>query len=233
MKSFKLFFSLVLVFSLMSTACSKSSVENKASSSAGALTANTSFENPSIRPFGRQNLSSTSSGVLTEFILPDVRAKLDEEPTGDTDGGYDPATSDPSSGADASSGDSSGESQPEQGEQPGEQPNEEAHTAKLETAKFAWAKKSFGDAVKADVTSRGVIVLYADENYYDMNRLMEFVERGRDIIAERSGVPGERFEVVFGGYRSVAQVEYWVVPQGGPMPEFKPDERNQPNRSEN
>ena len=232
MKSFKLFFSLVLVFSLMSTACSKSSVENKASSSAGALTANTSFENASARPFGRQNLSSTSSGVLTEFILPEVRARLDEEPTGDTDGGYDPATSDPSSGADVSSGDSAAESQPEQAEQPAEQ-NDETHTAKLETAKFAWAKKSFGDAVKADATARGVIVLYADENYYDTNRLMEFVERGRDIIAERSGIPGDRFQVVFGGYRSVAQVEYWVVPQAGPMPEFKPDDRNQPSKAEN
>ena len=100
--------------------------------------------------------------------------------------------------------------------------------SRLDTLKYSWAKKAFGDAVKANPTNTGVIVLYADENYYDAERLTRYVEEGRDRIAESSAIPGDRIQVVFGGYRAVPQVEIWVVPQGGPMPEFKTDDRSKP-----
>ena len=70
-----------------------------------------------------------------------------------------------------------------------------------------------------------MIVVYADENYFELERLMVYIEEGRDKIATASKLGGERFQVVFGGYRATPQVEMWIVPQGGPMPEFKPDER--------
>ena len=230
MKSFKYLSFIVILTSLISTSCAKSTVETSKTSTAGALTANTALDNTVARQFGKQNLSAGGSQALFEFIRPEVRAKLDEEPTGDTDAGFDPATSEPPAGADQSQGESSGEAQNEEQQQTtGEEVNPTA--ARLES-KFAWAKKSFGDALKADVKTNGFIVLYADDNYYDSGRLMEFVEQGRNMIAERSGVPGDRIQVVYGGYRSVPQVEYWIVSEGTSVPAFKPEDRNRPTEPE-
>jgi hypothetical protein len=227
MKSFRSLSFIVILTGLLSTSCSKASVETPPAPTAGAITANSAIDSMTARKFGRQNLNAGGSQLLFEFMRPEVRARLDEEPTGDADAGYDPAASEPSSGSDQSQADSAAESQQQEEQQ--QASGEEAYptTAKLES-KFAWAKKSFGDALKADITTNGVIVLYADDNYYDAARLIEFVEKGRDLIVERSDVGGERIQVVFGGYRSVPQVEYWIVTEGASVPEFKPEDRNRP-----
>ncbi|HKP71073.1 MAG TPA: hypothetical protein VJV05_17430 [Pyrinomonadaceae bacterium] len=226
MKCFRFFSIVVILASLLSTSCTKASVGTSPTSTAGALTANGAINDPAAHKFGKQNLNSAGPQNLFEYIRPEVRAKLDEEPTGDADSGYDPGTSQPSVSIDESQTDASAENQPEDQSQG---TNEDAvHGPERLESKFAWAKKSFGDALKADITSNGVIVLYADDNYYDAGRLMEFVERGRNTIAERADVEGNRIQVVYGGYRSVPQVEYWIVPQGGPVPEFKPEDRNRP-----
>lgn len=227
MKSFRSLSLVVILTGSLFTSCGKASVGTPPSSTAGAITANSAINNTTPRSFGRQNLNSGGSQALFEFLRPDVRAKLDEEPVGDTDGGFDSATSITSSGSDQTQGEGGGESQAEEQQQQGNGEDANPTSAKLES-KFAWAKKSFGDALKADIASYGVIVLYADDNFYDAGRLMEFVERGRDMIAERSGVGGDRIQVVYGGYRRAAQVEYWIVPQGGSVPEFKPEDRTRP-----
>ena len=226
MKSFRSLSFVVILTGLLFTSCGKASVGTSPSSTAGAITANSAINTMTARQFGRQNLNSGGSQVLFEFMRPEVRAKLDEEPVGDADAGSDPAVGDASSGSDQTGGESVGENQTEEQQQG---TGEEAHptSAKLES-KFAWAKKSFGDALKADIASNGVIVLYADDNFYDAGRLMEVVERGRDTIADRSGVGGDRIQVVYGGFRRVPQVEYWIVPRGGSIPEFKPDDRSRP-----
>jgi hypothetical protein len=187
------------------------------------------LNNLAARPFSRQTLNAAGANYLNEFILPGVRARLDEEPVGDADSGFDPSTIDPATSSDqAGQSEPSGEAQNEDTQQPAAGESEDGYPAgsRLDTLKYAWAKKAFGEAVKANPTNNGVIVLYADENYYDAERLTRFIEEGRDRIAESAAIPGDRVQVVFGGYRAVPQVELWVVPQGGPMPEFKPDERS-------
>jgi hypothetical protein len=223
MKCFRSIALPVLITALITTACSKTSVEN--SSPASALKANTAIDMTAKR-FGRANLGS--SGPMMEFIRPEVRARLDDEPAGDADGGFEPGA------APDSSGSSSGESAPEE-PVANEPSGEESYpqSAKLETAKFSWAKKAFGDAVKADVTTNGVIVLYADENYYDLEALTKFVEHGRDMIAQQSGIPGDRLQVAYGGFRSQPEVEFWIVSDNGTMPEFKPEDRTRPSEPEN
>lgn len=218
---------IILVSTLCSASCSKASVQ-PSSSSAGALTANSAFNNLAGRPFARQHLNAGGASYLNDFIRPEVRARLDEEPAGDTDGGYDPSTLDSGMLSEQSQAESTGEDQSEEAQQQREAANEDLYPAgsRLDTLKFSWAKKSFGDAVKASPTNNGVIVLYADENYYDVERLMGFIEEGRDRIAETSALGGEHIQVVFGGYRAVPQVELWVLPQGSPMPEFKTDNRS-------
>ncbi|MEO8041552.1 MAG: hypothetical protein ABI646_02980 [Acidobacteriota bacterium] len=189
------------------------------------------MNNLTARPFSRQTLNAAGSNYLNEFILPDVRARLDEEPVGDADSGFDPSTIDPGTSSDQEQqSEPSAETQNQETQQPNPAENEDGYPAgvRLDTLKYVWAKKAFGDAVKANPTNTGVIVLYADDRYFDSERLTRFVEEGRDRIAEISAIPGDRIQVVFGGYRAVPQVELWVVPQGGPMPEFRTDDRAKP-----
>lgn len=233
MKLFRFSAVIVILSTFFSVACGNAEVQ-PSSSSAGALTANTALENSAARRFARQSLSSTGAAYLNEFIRPEVRGRLDEEPVGDTDGGYDPATSDQSASSDQPQPESAGERQDEDSQQQRAAEEESATGAsRLDTMKYAWAKKAFGDAVKASPTTNGVIVLYADENYYDIERLMGFIEEGRNRVADMSALGGERIQVVFGGYRALPQVELWVVPQGSPMPEFKADDRSKPSEPEN
>lgn len=214
----------LLLAMFLSTSCSNAATPNS-SSSAGALTANSAITTTAARPFGRHQLNTSGFYFLNEFMRPEVRARMDEEPTGDTDGGYDPSTVD------------SGMSQTQEENAPAESQTEEpqAQTGDEETAatadrpdtmKFAWAKKSYADAIKASPTSSGVIVLYADEQYYDLERLTAYIEQGRNSIADSSGIGPERIQVVFGGYRATPQVELWVLRDGETLPEFKPDDRS-------
>ena len=230
MKLFKFIALPILITALITTACSKTTVQN--SSTTSTLTANSALDSMTAKRFGRANLTAGGPAAIHEFLRPDVRARLDEEPVGDTDGGYDPGSS---AGQDQSQPDSSsGEAAPEEPQEPAVHQEENyPASARLETLKFSWAKKSFGDAVKADPATSGVIVLYADENYYDLETLTRFIERGRDLIAEQSGLQGDRLQVVYGGYRSQPQVEFWIVSDRGMMPEFKPDDRTRPAEPEN
>lgn len=217
----------ILLIVLVSTSCSRGT---QPSSSAGALTANSAFNNLAAKLFERHNFNTSAFHVLNEFIKPDVRSRMDEEPVGDTDASYDPGILEPGTSVDGAQTETAGEDQNQDAE-PNQTGGEETGAAG-DSAKFLWAKKSYGDAVKVNSANRGVIVLYADENYYDVERLMAFVEEGRNRIAEKSAVSGDRIQVVYGGYRAVPQLELWVVPQGS-MPELKPDDRSKANEPEN
>ena len=60
-----------------------------------------------------------------------------------------------------------------------------------------------------------------------------FVEEGRNRIATDSGIDIARIHVVFGGYRGVAQVEFWIVPAGENSPEIRPEQRDASGEPEN
>ena len=233
MKLYRGFSVVVLLAALFSASCGKTAAPNS-SSSAGALTANTAINNLAPRRFARHTLNAAGSGYLSEFLRPDVKARLDEEPAGDADGGYDPSTAGLGTAGDESQSEPSGDGQNEDAQQPASDGSEDSYPSgsRLDTLKYSWAKKAFGDAIEASPTNGGVIVLYADDNSYDVERLIAFVEGGRDRIADLSGVRGDQIQVVFGGYRGVPQVELWVVPQGSPMPEFKTDERRRSGQPE-
>ena len=225
MRLSRLLTAFLLLSALVSTSCSKSSVQPP-SSSTGALTANTTLNNLATRPIERHILTLNGMNSMTEFIRADVRSRMDEEPTGDSDAGYDPSTVDTSTATEQPQADG-GEIPAEEAQQ---NTSEDAVSAgSSDDAKFVWARKSFGDAVKKDPTNNGVIVLYADETYFDLEALTAFIEDGRNRIARKSGIEGDRIQVVFGGYRGVPQVEFWVIPDGGSMPEFRPEERTKPN----
>lgn len=206
-------------FALVS--CSQKGTTN--TPTAGALSSNSATSGASARLFDRRNLDVSGFNNLTEFIRPEVRERLDQEPAGTNDEGYVPppvVTERPYEPPDSDQQETYSEENP-------------VKELELEKVKFLWAKKKFGDALGADQTAGGVIVLYADENYYDIGRLVHFVEEGRDRIAANSGVDTARIQVVFGGYRGVAQVEFWLVPAGQNMPDIRPESRDAPGDTEN
>lgn len=192
-------------------ACTQKAPQNPSTS--GALLSNSVA--PTTRMFDRRSLDVAGFRHLTEFIRPEVRERLDVEPVGESDV-YAPPTSD-----------SPGESTDAETQEPF---NEENPASELEInkARFQWAKKKFGDALAADATATGIIILYADENYYDIGRLNSFVDEGRGRIASEAGIDPGRIQLMFGGYRGNAQVEMWIVPAGEQFPELKPENRDAP-----
>lgn len=205
----------ILIASFVFESCDQKVATNPPTT--GAMSGNA---NMTTRMFERRQLNVSGFNHLAEFIRPDVRERLDQEPTGDTGDVAPPAVSEAPSGED----------QTEQEAYSEDNPSKELE---LEKAKFTWAKKKFGDALVTDPTLSGVIILYADENFYDMGRLTHFVEEGRDIITQSSNLDPGRIQVIYGGYRGTAQVELWIVPAGESMPEVKPEERDAKGDKEN
>lgn len=201
---------IIITFAGLS-ACTRSSTPNP--STTGAVRSNSAA--PTTRMFERRALDVAGFRHLSEFIRPEVRERLDVEPTGESDIYAPPTTG-----------------QSDESDEPGIQEpfNEDnpAQQLELDKAKFQWARKKFGDALAADPTATGIIILYADENYYDIGRLNAFVDEGRGKIAAASGIDPGRIQLMFGGYRGMAQVEMWIVPSGEQFPELKPESRDVP-----
>lgn len=203
---------------VLSAGCSRVNVGDATSASVSAN------PQPAPRMFDRRTLDVAGFHNLNEFIRPEVRERLDKEPIGD---GYEyveqPSVADPTSN---------------------EEPTGEAGTDEdgtdldtrardLEKVKFSWARKKFGDALVADPTATGAIVLYADETYYDIYRMLHLIDRGRDRLAADGGFDANRIQVIYGGYRGNAQVELWIVPEGQNLPDAKPEDREAPAGPDN
>lgn len=102
-----------------------------------------------------------------------------------------------------------------------EQPTPE----EIEEAKFYWTNEKFGELIKNQKDSRGVIIFYADDAYYDVGKLQNHIEEGKRRIAEAAKISPDKIQVVFGGYRTGIEAEFWIVPKKGESPKPSPDER--------
>lgn len=204
-------FIIIFIWALTSVGCSGTT---KPIRTEAALSANSSENTPAqTRLFQRETLTAARSTALADFMLPEVRSRLDAEPVSQDEAPvYD-------SVPEYSTGESVDTSETVVGE------DGATNIEELNKLNYSWAKKKYGEALKKDPTARGVLVLYADENYYDIGRLTNFVEDGRDRIASGSEIDAGRIQVVYGGYRGLAQIELWIVPEGQDMPELKPENR--------
>jgi hypothetical protein len=203
---------------VFSASCSRAKVDDATTAS---MSAN---PQPAPRMLDRRMLDVAGFHNLNEFIRPEVRERLDKEPVGDgVEYVEQPSVSDSSSGDEPS----------------GETVNSEDETdldtrnRDLEKVKFSWVRKKFGDALTADGTVSGAIVLYADDTYYDVYKMLHLIDLGRDRIATDGGFDAARIQVIFGGYRGKAQVEMWIIPEGQSLPEAKPEDRDAPNSPQN
>lgn len=103
----------------------------------------------------------------------------------------------------------------------------------LEAIRFSWTNKKFAPAVAKTKGSYGVMIYYADDQFYDISRLEQFIAAGRDRMAYATGIFGESIQIIFGGFRGQVQVEYWLVPYGGTLPIAKPEDRDSSEPSDN
>jgi hypothetical protein len=163
-------------------------------------------------------LNEYDDGPTTEFILPEVQARLAEEAklaeielAADSD-------------ADAQAADNASENEDATSDLPDEEARPTAE--KLREQRFSWADQKFGTEVAQLDGAHGVIIFYADDKYYDIARISRFVREGRDIIAAAAKLKSTQIRVVYGGYRDSPGVEYFIVPRGGKAPEPTPEERD-------
>lgn len=96
----------------------------------------------------------------------------------------------------------------------------------LDAIRYSWTNKKFAHAIAKTKGSYGVMIYYADDQFYDISRLEPFIAAGRDRMTTAAGIFGESIPIIFGGYRSQPQVEYWLVPAGGTHPIAKPEDRD-------
>jgi hypothetical protein len=95
----------------------------------------------------------------------------------------------------------------------------------LEEIKFDWTSDRFGSFLEKNKKMKGVIIFYADEQEFDIGKVASHIEEGKQRIAKAAKIKPERMQIIFGGYKSYIQIEFWAVPEKGIFPVPKPDER--------
>ncbi|HQU85576.1 MAG TPA: hypothetical protein PKY59_20750, partial [Pyrinomonadaceae bacterium] len=155
-----------------------------------------------------------------EFLLPSVKARLEAERIAREEEWAREKNLEEPNEID------SNEAAYEQTENPEEISEDYKPTAEeIEEAKYSWAKENFGEMIEKQKDSRGVIVFYADDQYYDVSKLQARFEEGKQLIAKKSGISPNKMEIIFGGYRDNIQLEFWIVPKKGKNPTPSPQER--------
>ena len=110
--------------------------------------------------------------------------------------------------------------------EPGEDEYVDTRTPEeIENERFNFVSDKFGGLLTKRIDSTGVIILYADDQTYDIGRLINFVEDGKTRLAKLSEIDPARISIRFGGYRDYPHVDYWIVPLGGKEPVATPAER--------
>lgn len=97
-----------------------------------------------------------------------------------------------------------------------------------EAEKFLWAEVGVAKFIAERKASTGVIFFYADDERYDIEKMRQLLESGRDRLAQNAKIKRGRLKIEFGGYRETAEVEFWFVPSRGKAPRPKPEERPMP-----
>ena len=150
---------------------------------------------------------------LDEFILASVQAKLDEENR----------LAEEAAKSEELNSEVPAETEVEAVEENSE--IEKPTAEEIEEAKFSWMNKKFADVIKNQKGTKGVIIFYADNEYYDVGKLQSLIEEGKQKIVEAKKVPAEKIEIVYGGYREIVETEFWIVPKEGENPTPTPKER--------
>lgn len=176
--------------------------------------------------YDRNYLSGSSEGDFSEeFILPSVKAQQEAEAMADQ---AEFELEEINEETTAETENPTVEEETDEAETPTieeEIETEQPTPEEIEAEKFYWANETFGEMIKKQKGSSGVIIFYADDAYYDIGKLQSHIEDGKRRIAEAANISSDKIRVVFGGYRTQIEAEFWVVPKKGEFPKATPGER--------
>lgn len=169
--------------------------------------------------------------ALREFELPSVTAEREREEAAREAEYQEEQAAEAESEEDAVAEDETAEESADASDEA--EPVEDPPTAEeIEAARFDWISPKFGSLLADRKDSMGVIIFYADDQTYDINRLRQFIEEGSKRIAGTAGIPVQKISVQFGGYRSTVTTDFWVVSKKGSLPVATPEERPAPDEIE-
>ncbi len=95
----------------------------------------------------------------------------------------------------------------------------------IEDEKFHWVSDAFGKFLNANPIHSGSVVFYADDQRYDTAQIQTFIAKG--VARVQKSVTGRnvKIDIIFGGYRSQTEIEFWAMPPGGDAPMLTPEAR--------
>lgn len=157
-------------------------------------------------------------GEMEKYVLASVRAKQEEEARLEEINSQIEAVSPEDQSENRSDPINGANNQEDESEDVKLTPEEE------ESARFSWIKEKFGAELVKRKGSRGVMIFYVDDEYYDIEKIKRFVNEGRDRIALSAKIPSSKISVIFGGYGD-NEVEYHIVSKGSRNPIPQPKER--------
>lgn len=166
--------------------------------------------------------SEDSEDYLAEFILPSVKAEIEEQKRLDEEE-WKRENPDLADSAAEETQEQAAENQEESINEASE--TEQQSPADIDEIKFSWAKAKFGEVIGKQKGATGVIIFYADDAYYDVNKLQGFIEEGRNRIAAEAKISPEKIQVIFGGYHNAVKADFWIVPKKGELPIATPEQR--------
>ncbi len=94
-----------------------------------------------------------------------------------------------------------------------------------EDSKYYWLSESFAKVLREDSSLAGEIIFYVDVERYDLPKVRERINQGKERILKKDGITPDRIKISFGGYREYPQIEFWIVHPSDSAPNASPHER--------
>lgn len=95
----------------------------------------------------------------------------------------------------------------------------------IEDERFHWVSDAFGKFLSENSSFSGSIVFYADDERYDIAQMRAFIAEG--VLRLQKSVTGRnvKIDIIFGGYHSQKEIEFWAMPPEGDAPTLTPEIR--------
>lgn len=88
-----------------------------------------------------------------------------------------------------------------------------------------WTETFFGKLLKQESDLKGIIVFYADKDYFDIEKLTVMIKRGRKKVQVKYKLSPSKLQIFYGGFRNEPEIELWMMPKGGKFPEITADSK--------
>ncbi len=84
--------------------------------------------------------------------------------------------------------------------------------------KYQWLSEGFGEVLKTQTNSTGLLVFYADSKFFDIKVIQRVIEEGKRRISKENNISESKINILYGGHRDFLNVDYWIIPKDGELP---------------